>query len=165
MASPKQSVPSIGLDRCQLLGATAVVTAAGIVPNAEEAGPANSAEAANAAELPVPIIPPSNVCAGTARKIEKIAQRNRIRAEAALPLLSIPRELRKIKRVEIAAEFEDFADQHRQAVWDEVLGPTREARGEPNWRPTSFMEGLAFQAQVSSILRERFELSQHHGQK
>ena len=39
--------------------------------------------------------------------------------------------------------FEEFADRHRQAVWEEVLAPVREARGEPNWRPTRLMEGLA----------------------
>ena len=61
--------------------------------------------------------------------------------------------------------FEQYADEHRQPVWDEVLAPVREARGEPTWRPTGFMEGMGFQAQVRTILRERFELSQHHGQK
>jgi hypothetical protein len=106
-----------------------------------------------------------NVCAETAQKIEEIVARNIIRAEAGLPLLSIPRELRRMKEVADEAAFEQFADRHRQAVWEEVLGPVRADRGEPNWRPIRWMEGLAFQAQVSSILRERFELSQHHGQK
>jgi hypothetical protein len=73
-------------------------------------------------------------------------------------LLSIPKELRKIKSAEIAAEFEEFADRHRQEVWDEVLGPTRETRGEPKLRPTRLMEGLAYQAQVNRILRKRFEV-------
>ena len=71
----------------------------------------------------------------------------------------------RMKMVEDAAAFEEFADRHRQAVWNEVLGPVREGRWEPTWRPTGFMEGLGFQAQVSKILRERFDLSQHHGQK
>ena len=62
-------------------------------------------------------------------------------------------------------QFEAFADRHGESVWDEVLAPVREARGEPNWRPTRFMEGMGFQAQVGKLLRERFELSQHHGQK
>jgi predicted Fe-S protein YdhL (DUF1289 family) len=111
-----------------------------------------------AMHTPVSETPAHNVCAGTARKIEEVAERNRIREEAGLPLLSISKELRKIKNAEIAAEFEDFADQHRQAVWDEVLAPVREARGEPNWRPTRLMEGLAYQAQVNRILRKRFEV-------
>jgi hypothetical protein len=98
-------------------------------------------------------------------KIEEIAARNIIRAEAGLPLLSIPTELRRMKQVTDAMAFEEFADRHRQAVWEEVLGPMRAAKGDPNWRPTGLLEGLALQAQVSSILRERFALSQHHGQK
>jgi hypothetical protein len=158
MATPKQSEPSIGLDRRQLLVTAAGVTAAGIVPKAGPVGATNSAQAASAAKTPVSETPAHNVCAGTARKIEEVAERNRIREEAGLPLLSISKELRKIKNAEIAAEFEDFADQHRQAVWDEVLAPVREARGEPNWRPTRLMEGLAYQAQVNRILRKRFEV-------
>ena len=55
--------------------------------------------------------------------------------------------------------FEEFADRHGQSVWEEVLAPVREARGEPNWSPTRLMEGLAFQAQVGKILRERFEIA------
>jgi hypothetical protein len=69
-----------------------------------------------------------------------------------------------MKQLTDAMAFEEFAGRHRQAVWNEVLGPMRAARGEPNYRPTRLMEGLAFQAQVGKILRERFELSQHHGQ-
>ena len=62
--------------------------------------------------------------------------------------------------VEDAMAFEEFADRHRQAVWEEVLGPVREARGEPNWRPTGFMEGMALQAQVGKSFRERFKVAQ-----
>ena len=97
-----------------------------------------------------------NVCAATARRIEEIVARNRIRAEACLPLLSIPKELRRMKEADDATEFERFAAHHRQAVWDEVLRPVREAKDEPTWRPTRFMEGLAYQARVSKILHERF---------
>ena len=57
---------------------------------------------------------------------------------------------------ELAAEFEEFADRHRQAVWDEVLTPIREAKGDPNWRPKGMMEGLGYQARVSKVLRQRF---------
>jgi hypothetical protein len=156
MARPKQAEPSVGLDRRQLLAATAVVTAAGIVPNPDAAGATNSAQAAKAATIPASDTPTYNVCASMARRIEEIARRNRIREEARLPLLSIPRELRRMKQIADARAFEEFADRHRHAVWDEVLGPTRESRGEPNWRPTRLMEGYAFQAQVNRILRERF---------
>jgi hypothetical protein len=160
MARPKQSEPSLGLDRRQLLAATAAVAATGIVPNAKSAGAPNSAQAASVTKAWVSETPTLNVCAKTAQKIEEIAARNIIRAEAGLPLLSIPRELRRMKQVTDAMAFEEFADRHMQAVWDEVLAPVRVARGEPNYRPTRLMEGLAFQAQVSKILRERFKVAQ-----
>ena len=65
-----------------------------------------------------------------------------------------------MKQVTDAMAFEEFADRHRQAVWEEVLAPMREARGDPHWRPSRLMEGLAFQAQVGKILRERFKVAQ-----
>src|ERR1700730_17253882 len=45
-----------------------------------------------------------NVCASTARKIEEVAERNRIREEAGLPVLSIPRELRRMIQTAHAME-------------------------------------------------------------
>jgi hypothetical protein len=66
-----------------------------------------------------------------------------------------------MKTVDDAAEFEEFANAHRGAVWDEVLATKREARGEPNWRPSDWMQGMALQAQVSRILRQRFERSRN----
>jgi hypothetical protein len=42
-----------------------------------------------------------------------------------------------------------------------VLRPVREAKDDPTWRPTGFMEGLAYQARVSKILRERFIAQRH----
>jgi hypothetical protein len=157
MATPTQSEPSLGLDRRQLL-ASAAALGIGTVPGIEAAAEVtNSGPAVPVAEIARSETAAWNVCAGTAQKIEEIAARNIIRAEAGLPLLSIPRELRRMKQAADAREFEEFADRHSQEVWDEVLAPVQEARGEPNWRPTRLMEGYAFQAQVSRILRERFE--------
>jgi hypothetical protein len=157
MARLNQSEPSVGLDRRQLLAATAAALGIGTVPGIEAAAEVtNSGPAVPVAEIARSETAAWNVCAGTARKIKEIAARNIIRAEAGLPLLSIPRELRRMKQVTDAMAFEEFADRHSQEVWDEVLAPVREARGEPNYRPTRWMEGLAFQAQVSKVLRERF---------
>jgi hypothetical protein len=89
-----------------------------------------------------------------------VASASRARRDCA-----VAKELRRMKQVTDATAFDEFAAVHRQAIWEEFLAPVREARGEPTWRPTGFMEGMGFQAQVSTILRERFELSQHHGQK
>jgi hypothetical protein len=76
-----------------------------------------------------------------------------------LPLLSIPKELRRMKETDDAAAFETFAAVHRGAVWDAVLAVKREARGAPHWQPTDWMEGMAFQSEVGRILRQRFERS------
>jgi hypothetical protein len=164
MARPKQYERSLSIDRRQLLASAAALSIANI-PGVQAAEVSNTGQAATVAEIPTPETAATNVCAGTAQKIEEIAARNIIRAEAGLPILSVPRELRRMKQITDAMAFEDFADRHRQAVWDAVLAPMREAKGEPNWRPIRWMEGLAFQAQVGKSLRERFELSQHHGQK
>jgi hypothetical protein len=51
VARGNQSKTSIGLDRRELLAATAVVTAAGIVPNADAVGATNSAQVVNAARV------------------------------------------------------------------------------------------------------------------
>ena len=159
MARPTQSEPSLGLDRRQLLASVAVITTAGLAPLAEFSGPAHPTEAATEAKIPASDVTALKVCAGTAQKIKEIVARNIIRAEAGLPLLSIPKELRRMKMVEDAAEFEEFSDRHAESIWEEVLAPVREARGEPNWRPTRLMEGFAFQAQVSRIMRERYEIA------
>ena len=139
------------MNRRHLLATVAAIPISGIVP------PQVGADA-----VPVPSIPtsepsPLNVCDATARRIEEIIARNRIRAEARLPLLSIPKELRRMKEATVAAKFETFANSHRSAVWNEVLAVKRDARGEPNWHPSGWMEGLAFQSEVSRILRQRFQ--------
>ena len=66
----------------------------------------------------------------------EIARRNEIRREAKLPLLSIAKELRRMKKQEELEEFERFEAVHGKAVWQEVLKERREAEGNPNWQPT-----------------------------
>jgi hypothetical protein len=77
-------------------------------------------------------------------KIEEIAARNIIRAEAGLPLLSIPTELRRMKQVTDAMAFEEFADRHRQAVWEEVFGPDAGSQGRPELATYRFAGGIGF---------------------
>jgi hypothetical protein len=160
MATPKQSEPDLSLDRRQLLASAAVVTAAGLAPIAESAEVTNSGPAVPVAEIARSETAAWNVCASTAQKIEEIAARNIIRAEAGLPLLSIPKELRRLKQVTDAMAFEDFADRHRQTVWEEVLASVRETRGEPNWYPSRFLDGMLYQSRVREIPRERFKVAQ-----
>jgi hypothetical protein len=146
-----QFEPALSLDRRQLLTSTAVLAASGIVPTYGQVEAATPSEVVSAAEIQT-----WKVCASTARRIAEIAKRNRIREEAGLPLLSIAKELRRMKTAEEEAKFEAFTAVHEGAVWDEVLAPERERRGQPDWRPSSFMEGLAFQSQVNRVLHERF---------
>ena len=145
----------LAMNRRQLLATVAAIPMSGVVP-----------QQVTADAVPVPSIStsepsPLNVFAATARRIEEITARNRIRAEACLPLLSIPKELRRMKEADDAAAFEAFANSHRGAVWDEVLATEREARCEPNWYPSGWMEGMAFQSEVSRILRQRFNRSRN----
>ena len=84
------------MNRRQLLATVAAIPMSGILP------PQVTADA-----VPVPSIPtsepsPLNLCAATARRIEEIIARNRVRAEACLPLLSIPKELRRMKEADDA---------------------------------------------------------------
>ena len=144
----------LAMNRRQLLTTVAVVQMSGILP-----------AQISADAVPVPSIPTSEpspfICAATARRIEEITARNRIREEACLPLLSIPKELRRMKEAADAAAFEAFADANRGTVWDEMLATKRKARGEPNWHPSGWMEGLALQGEISSALRQRFERSRN----
>jgi hypothetical protein len=124
------------------------------VPSYEQVEAATPSEVSSAAEAPA-----WNVCAGTVGRIAEIVKRNRIRQQAALPLLSIAKELRRMKPAEEQAKFEAYAAVHQRAVWDEVLSPERKRRGQLDWRPSSFMEGLAIQSQVSKILHEQFKVA------
>jgi hypothetical protein len=84
---------------------------------------------------------PANFSAATARRLMEIARRNEMRREAKLPLLSVPTELRRMKKQEELEEFERFETVHAKAVWEEVLKARREAEGNPDWRP-SWIEGV-----------------------
>jgi len=147
-----QQIPRpLTMNRRQLLAPVAAIPMSGIVPQqvAADTVPVPSIQTLKRSSL--------NLCAATARRIEEIITRNRIRAEACLPLLSIPKELRRMKEATDTAKFEAFANAHRAAVWDEVLAAKRQASGEPTWHPSGWMEGLAMQAQVSRILPQRFD--------
>jgi len=87
-----------------------------------------------------------------------IERRNEIRREAQLPLLSIPKELRRMKTQEVSKEFERFAAAHNKAVWEDILKRRRDVEGNPNWRPNS-LEGMCYQSQVRKIVWEQFYLA------
>jgi len=64
MATPKQSEPSLSVDRRQLL-ATAAALSFGNIPGVEAARAANSGQALTVAEVPTSESPAWNVCAST----------------------------------------------------------------------------------------------------
>jgi hypothetical protein len=71
------------------------------------------------------------------------------------PFCRLPKSYAGLKRQEELEEFERFEAAYGKAVWEEVLKPRREAKGNRNWQP-SWMEGLSYQTQVNKILREQF---------
>jgi len=89
----------LSIDRRRLLTSAAAITMTGVVP---DVNPANSAAARDFVQPSQMTLDagPANVSAATARRLVEIARRNVIRREANLPLLSIPQELRRMKKQE-----------------------------------------------------------------
>ena len=141
----------LAISRRTLLGSTA---AASLVPIAKsvEAAPAVRSVSTGMNSQVMP-----NYSAGTARRLREIADRNELREAFTLPALSVPNELRRMKRAEDEIEFNRFAASRRRAVWDQVLKTRRDLEDDPNWRP-SWSEGLAYQSEVNGILREAFRV-------
>jgi hypothetical protein len=97
----KQNFPCV--DRRCLLISTGAFAAYSIEPNvecAEVTSLATEAQPLSAA----PGIQGLDVCAATARRLLEIEERNEIRREAQLPLLSIPREVRRMKTQQVSKE-------------------------------------------------------------
>jgi hypothetical protein len=74
---------------------------------------------------------------------DHIEQRNAVRAEAHLPLLSVETELHRLERVEREREFNEFFETSplRAKLEERMLARFRRSRGEPEWRPTGFLSG------------------------
>jgi hypothetical protein len=147
---PKPTEPVIS--RRRLLGSATALTAAGLVPIAKpiEAAPVDLPLSTG---MPSQVIP--NYSAGTARRLLEIEARNKLREAFTLPALSVPNELRQMKRAEDEMEFNRFASSRRRAVWDQVLKTRRDLEGDPNWKPSP-IEGMAYQRKVGRILWEAF---------
>ena len=138
------------LDRRQLLRGVAAATAISAMPASELAVAApREIEATNLAGG-------SRFSSATCSRLQEIAVRNRLRKEAGLPLLSVAKELRRMKTVADEERFGQFAALHRQAVWDEVFNLVRDEIGDPNWSPTGWIAATGFQARVDGILRHRY---------
>jgi len=147
-----QSDGFIVVDRRNLLTAAAAMTAASTIPTLTTAE--GIRESIQPSVLPPGIRAPK-VCAATARRLLEICRRNELRRAAQLPLLSIPKELRRMKQQEELEAFSWFEAAHGPAFWARVLQARRRAEGNPNWRP-NWMDGIHYQNQVYAALRARF---------
>ena len=130
---PKNAERLSGLNRRQLLASGAAAATAIATPDAA---------CATAVSIQTPAysrLPTRRFSDATARRLRDIAERNEIRRGAKLPLLSISKELRRMKQQESLEDFGRFEAVHRRAMWEQVLKTRREAEGNPNWRP-SWME-------------------------
>jgi hypothetical protein len=126
-----------------LLTSTATIAVAGIAPNiphtegylakSEIAQPTKVSSLSSAAAEPFDSV--------TVLRLREIAERNRIREEAGLPILSVPKELRRMKEAADTEKFRKFADAHRKRVYDKMLARTRRRCGDPNWAPTGMLSG------------------------
>jgi hypothetical protein len=93
----------------------------------------------------------------------EIEQRNRLRAEPLLPLLSMARELRKLYTVEREAEFEAFCNTSplRKQVEAKLLARIRRQRRDPEWKPTGMLSGggWAFSLRTMKLMRRIWQIS------
>jgi len=155
------------VNRRRLLTSAAAITVAGIAPDI-----ARRENHASPAPPPTqPLVPPStgaqvrNFEPITILRLQEIAERNRIREEAGLPLLSVAKELRRMKQAADAQKFKKFADTHRNRLCEKMLAQVRRRHGDPNWSPTGMLSGggLSFGAQVDGQMRKLYRLTTRPG--
>ncbi|MGA8691691.1 MAG: hypothetical protein WB662_17760 [Methyloceanibacter sp.] len=88
----------------------------------------------------------------TAKAVAEVEERNRLRKEVQLPLLSVEQELQRQKAAherkrtaEDEKRFEVFMQSAlRQAVEDNMLAKLRKRRGDQQWKSTGFLSGGGF---------------------
>jgi hypothetical protein len=148
------------LSRRQLLSTATTITVAEIAPNMEHEAHARPEIAQQAQAL----APPSKEAQVqefkgiTLLRLREIVERNRVRQEAGLPLLSVPKELRRMKEVADTEKFRNFAEAHRRRIYQKMLARVRRQCGDPQWAPTGVLSGggLWFGAQVDEQLTKLY---------
>ena len=142
------------INRRRLLTSAATITVTGILPNIAHTEALADVQIVHQKK---PLAPSTDVQACnfdsvTVLRLRDILERNAIRQEAGLPLLSVPKELRRMKKAADAEKFSKFADAHRIRVYDKMLAQVRRECGDPNWAPTSMLSAMCFGAQVNKEL-------------
>jgi hypothetical protein len=132
------------IDRRQLLISAATVPLAGIAPNiarGEALAKSEIAQPTKMLSLSSADVEHCNFDRVTVLRLRDVAERNRARLEAGLPLLSVAKELRRMKEAADTETFRKFADAHHKRVYDKMLARTRGQCGDPNWAPTGMLSG------------------------
>jgi hypothetical protein len=146
----------LDINRRQLLTSAATTAVAGITPKVPRPEMPAKSEVASANALAPPYPEPApNFATITILRLREIAERNSIRQQAGLPLLSVARELRRMKEAADAEKFRAFVEANRKRVYAKMLRRVRRRCGEPNWVPTGVLSGggLWFTAHVDRQLR------------
>jgi hypothetical protein len=148
------------INRRGLLTSAATITVTGILPNITHTEALADVQIVHPKKplAPCADVQTRNFDSVTVLRLRNILERNAIRQEAALPLLSVPKELRRMKKAADAEKFRKFADAHQEGVYDKMLAKVQRQCGDPNWAPTSMLSAMCFGAQVNrelSILYRR----------
>jgi hypothetical protein len=148
------------LSRRQLLSTAATAAVAGIAPSItfDAHGTSEIAQQAQVLAPPSNEAQVQNFSAVTLRRIREIADRNCVRQEAGLPLLSVPNELRRMKQAADAENFRNFAEAHRSRIYQKMLARVRRQCGDPQWVPTGVLSGggLWFATRVDEQLTKLY---------
>src|SRR5690349_16037534 len=104
----------LNINRRHLLNSAATVAVAGIAPNIPHAEIFTKSEIVSSKTwaTPYPESPARNFGTITVLRLREIAERNSIRQAAGLPLLSVLKELRRMKELADSEKFRKFADAH-----------------------------------------------------
>jgi hypothetical protein len=141
----------LDINRRHLLTSAATTAVVGIARNIPRA----SFIAHSELTPPYPELQPGNFSNITSLRLREIAERNSIRQEAGLPLLSVPKELRRMKEAADAEKFRAFVEANRKRVYAKMHRRMRRRSGDSNWTPSGVLSGggLWFSAQVDRQLR------------
>ncbi len=134
--------------------ATATALATSGAARGIKSAPESATTPVSSAALSIPASYPN-----ASAHLAEITKRNLLRQESGLPLLSIPKELRRIKTAEASATFAKFCDSFREPVKGKVLARIRRQLGQPDWKPQGMLSGggMAFESEVSRNLARVYE--------
>jgi hypothetical protein len=150
----KEDFP-LSMNRRRLLVAAAALPAASIVSIGKPAGATGAGGIRSFATAPE--AEAANVCAVTATRLAEIVERNRLRNEFGLPLLSVAAELRRMKTAADAEKVERFCNALREPVFQKMLARVRRQRGDAAWTPKDFCERWQFSREVEIQLKRLYE--------